>query len=460
MRTSLELRTAALLAAVFALATLGAWLVGGRQNGGMLAIVAAGAFVLIAGSLVWLVFRPLDRLLAVTRQQLGRDREAGRPTDQVAEIGELLSNLVQVLQMGEAAQAAESWRDLVRLRTHNRQLVEIGDIGQEINAALPYRETVDRALARSKAFLRADFVALLSRDGDNGKFAVEGSLGVSSRTLDPACCSGSEDCPIRRALAGDEVVRSSGHRCSLFPHTMTHQLGIPLPVDGIGAMALLATGTTREHFDAISNEALMALRGHLHGAIENARKYDAIRRQVVTDHLTHLYNRRYFMNRAVEEVEASLRQQAPMSLVMVDIDHFKLFNDQFGHPTGDRVLQAVAAILQDAVRTTDTCARHGGEEFTLLLPGTPGDNAMHMANRVRRTLGGTRYTGLGLPADASLTISAGVATCPRDATTVEALLELADRALYRAKAEGRDRVCQYEPEHDARPRLVAGSQIG
>ena len=87
----------------------------------------------------------------------------------------------------------------MRLRTHNRQLVEIGDIGQEINAALPYRETVDRALARSKAFLRADFVALLSRDGDNGKFAVEGSLGVSSRTLDPACCSGSEDCPIRRA---------------------------------------------------------------------------------------------------------------------------------------------------------------------------------------------------------------------------------------------------------------------
>jgi diguanylate cyclase (GGDEF)-like protein len=81
---------------------------------------------------------------------------------------------------------------------------------------------------------------------------------------------------------------------------------------------------------------------------------------------------------------------------------------------------------------------------------------MHMANRVRRTLGGTRYTGLGLSADASLTISAGVATCPRDATTVEGLLELADRALYRAKAEGRDRVCQYEPEHDARPRLVAG----
>ncbi len=79
-----------------------------------------------------------------------------------------------------------------------------------------------------------------------------------------------------------------------------------------------------------------------------------------------------------------------------------------------------------------------------------------MANRVRRTLGGTRFTGLGLPADAALTISAGVATCPRDATTVEGLLELADRALYRAKAEGRDRVCLYEPSSTRAPELVAG----
>jgi hypothetical protein len=181
MRTSLELRIAALLAAALALASLGAWLVGGRQNGGMFVVVAAVAFVLIAGSLIWFVFRPLDRLLAETRLRLGREREAGRPKDQVAEVGELLGNLVEVLQMGEAAQAAESWRDLVRLRTHNRQLVQIGSIGEEINAALPYRETVERALARTKTFLRADFVALLSRDGDNGSFAVEGSLGVRTR---------------------------------------------------------------------------------------------------------------------------------------------------------------------------------------------------------------------------------------------------------------------------------------
>ncbi len=166
---------------------------------------------------------------------------------------------------------------------------------------------------------------------------------------------------------------------------------------------------------------------------------------MVTDHLTRLYNRRYFVNRVAEELTRSLREQSPMSVVMVDIDHFKRFNDTYGHATGDRVLQAVAATLQDAVRTSDVCARHGGEEFVLLLPATPGENAVFMAERVRRTLGGTRYTGLGLPPDASITISCGVATCPRDATQVDELLELADQALYRAKAQGRDCVCQYEP---------------
>ena len=369
---------------------------------------------------------------------------------------ELLASLIEVFQMGEAAMAAESWRDLVRLRTHNRQLVEVGDIGQAVNAALPYRETVERALARVKAFLHADFVALLSRDPVSGRLDLEGTLGVSPRLLDTSCCSELDDCPVRRALASDAVVRSSGHRCSLFPHTMTHQLGLQLSPGDDGDTALLATGTTSENFDVIADDALLALRGHLHGALQNARKYDSIRRQVVTDHLTHLYNRRYFMNRAAEEVERSLRDQAPMSVVLIDIDHFKRFNDTYGHPTGDRVLQAVAAILQDAVRTTDVCARHGGEEFTLLLPNTPGDNAMFMASRVRNTLGQTRYTGLGLPADARLTISAGVATCPRDATSIEDLLEMADRALYRAKEEGRDRVCQYEAQAGRRSTVTAG----
>ena len=106
---------------------------------------------------------------------------------------------------------------------------------------------------------------------------------------------------------------------------------------------------------------------------------------------------------------------------MMDIDHFKTFNDSYGHATGDRVLQAVAGILRKGLRTSDVCARLGGEEFALLLPETPGDGAFHVAERIRATLAETRYTGLGLPPDVNITISVGVATCPRDATVFDQL---------------------------------------
>ena len=96
--------------------------------------------------------------------------------------------------------------------------------------------------------------------------------------------------------------------------------------------------------------------------------------------------------------------------------------------------------------------RHGGEEFAVLLPSTPGENAYYVADRVRRTLGGTRYTGLGMPPEANITISVGVATCPRDATVLDELMELADKALYRAKAGGRDMVVLWGAEERERVR--------
>jgi diguanylate cyclase (GGDEF)-like protein len=251
---------------------------------------------------------------------------------------------------------------------------------------------------------------------------------------------------VRNAIADKTLVRSTDHICTLFPKTMSNQVIVPFEVENIGEMALLATATTAENFDQISGRILTQLQGHLHSALSTARKYDSIRRQVVTYHLTRLYNRRFFMNRVEEELQRSLRSQQPLSLVMLDIDHFKVFNDSYGHATGDKVLQVVAAVMQQAVRKTDVCSRHGGEEFAMLLPSTPGDNASFMANRLRRTLAGTRYTGLGLPGDVNITISAGVATCPRDATVVSELFEMADKALYRAKDEGRNRIIQYGVE--------------
>ena len=392
---------------------------------------------------VW-VYRPLNGLIRRSRTRLGGDYERSDPfyRDEIRELGYLVGTLVAVFTAAEDKEwVSQSIRaDLERVQALNRQLMDVGELGKEMNAALPYRETVERVLSRSRSFLHADFAALLQLDPDARAFSLEGAQGVLSPGLSAECCAFTPDCPVRQAIASGRLVRASEHVCTLFPHTMHGQVVIPVQVENVGDMAVLATSTTGEYVSLFSDDILEALRNHVQSALTNAHKYDAIRRQVVTDHLTRLYNRRFFMSRAAEEIERSLRHQAPLSVLMIDIDHFKEFNDTYGHATGDRVLQTVAQAMQDVLRKPDICARHGGEEFAVLLPDTPGENALFVADRVRRTLSGTRYTGLGLPAEANITISVGVATCPRDATDLDTLMELSDKALYRAKAAGRDRV--------------------
>jgi diguanylate cyclase (GGDEF)-like protein len=415
-----------------------------------LAIGLLAAFALITLVLDIWVYRPMNSLIRRSRRRLGSKYEEDDPRyrDEIHELDYLINTIINHFTSAEVtSQSSDSVQsDLVRLRTFNRQLVEVGEIGQEINSALPYRETVERALARAKSFLHADFVALILLEPKTRGFDIEGSLGVQTADANADCCLYTADCPVRRAINEKTIVRSEDHACELFPRTMKSQIIVPFEVETIGEMALLATATHNTNFEQVTTTVLQTLQGHMHSALSNARKYDSIRRQVVTDHLTRLYNRRYFMNRAEEELQRSLRYQQPMSLVMVDVDNFKMFNDTYGHMTGDRVLQTVAATMQQHVRKSDICGRYGGEEFAMLLPNTSGEATHHMANRLRRTLSETRYTGLGLPSDVNITISGGVATCPRDATTVPDLFELSDKALYRAKAEGRDRIIQYGVE--------------
>ena len=445
---SLELKTAAVVAVVLALLFLA--VTARLHSTWQIGVAMLTAFAVIAAAFDLWVYRPINGLVRRSRKRLGGNYEVSDPyyRDELRELGHLVGTLIAVFTANEDKEwVSQSIKeDLERLQSLNRQLMDVGQLGKEMNAALPYQETVERVLSRSKSFLHADFAALLLLDGEARSFELEGAQGVLSPTLSADCCAYQPDCPVRQAIAAGRITRLTGHACTLFPHTMSHQVAIPVQVENVGDMALLATATSGEYLELLDGDILSALQNHVQSALSNAHKYDAIRRQVVTDHLTRLYNRRYFMNRAREEIQRSLRHQEPLSVLMVDIDHFKTFNDSYGHATGDRVLQTVARAMKDALRTTDICARHGGEEFSVLLPSTPGENAFYVADRVRRTLSGTRYTGLGLPADVNITISVGVATCPRDATTLEELMELSDRALYRAKADGRDQVVLYEVE--------------
>ena len=443
---SLELRTAAMVVAVLGLFVVAATVLDGAPSWALASVGAVAAGLVVAVYHLW-VFRPVTGLVARSRRRLGEryQRSDPRYRDEVRELGYLVNTLIAVFSASEdkewVSQAVTA--DLMRVQQTKRQLLDIGDIGAEINAALPYRETVERALSRGKGFLGADAVTLVRMDAKLKTFKIEGSLGLELGAASAECCAYTAGCPVRDSIGSGQVARSADHTCGLLPAALSSQVALPFAIDGLGGFALLAAATAWDHFDEVPEEVLVALQGHVQSALANAHRYDAIRRQVVTDHLTGLYNRRHFMNRAREETERSLRYQQPLSVLMVDIDHFKHFNDRFGHATGDRVLQAVAGVLKRALRNVDLCARHGGEEFAILLPNTPAANAFLVADRVRATLAGTRYTGLGLPPEENVTISVGVASCPKDANVLEELLELADKALYTAKARGRDRVCQH-----------------
>jgi diguanylate cyclase (GGDEF)-like protein len=403
----------------------------------MLAVATLATFAIIALVLDLWVYRPVNGLIRRARARLGGNYERSDPyyRDEIKELGYLVGTLIAVFTANEDKEwVSQSIKaDLERVQALNRQLMDVGELGREMNAALPYSETVDRVLSRSRQFLHADFAALLLLDAEARSFSVvEQPQGVQLPDASADCCAFVPDCPVRQAIGTGQIVRTTGHTCTLFPHTMRGQTVVPLRVENVGDMAVLATSTSGEYVSLLSADILETLRGHVQSALSNANKYDAIRRQVVTDHLTRLYNRRYFMNRAGEEIERTLRHRLALSVLMIDIDHFKDFNDTHGHATGDRVLQTVAQALRDALRTTDVCARHGGEEFAVLLPNTSGESAVFVADRVRRTLRDTRYTGLGLPPD------------------VNELMELADRALYKAKADGRDQVVLHDLEDHRR----------
>ena len=166
-----------------------------------------------------------------------------------------------------------------------------------------------------------------------------------------------------------------------------------------------------------------------------------LKHEVDHDFLTGLRSRASFMSQGLIELHRAVRFNQPLSLLMLDIDFFKLVNDSYGHQTGDMVLKSIAELIKSIVRDFDICARIGGEEFVILLPETNKDKALEVAERIRVLIENTKISAFSPMPQLQITISIGLSTLSSKEDSIDTLISNADQALYKAKNTGRNRVC-------------------
>jgi diguanylate cyclase (GGDEF)-like protein len=178
--------------------------------------------------------------------------------------------------------------------------------------------------------------------------------------------------------------------------------------------------------------------------------YENVKMMSFTDGMTGLNNYRYFDNRLREELKRAQRAGSRVSLIMLDIDHFKNYNDSLGHQSGDEALRKLGLILRNTAREDDIVNRYGGEEFSVILPGIEKVSISVLAERLRKTVEKEVFFKQDVQPGGSLTISLGAATYPDDADSFEQLITKADQALYHSKKNGRNRFTIYDDSLEAK----------
>jgi diguanylate cyclase (GGDEF)-like protein len=193
-------------------------------------------------------------------------------------------------------------------------------------------------------------------------------------------------------------------------------------------------------FGANEIERAEMITGHAQLALLNAERYNHAKERAFVDDVTDVYNARYLLQATEHEIHRAERYGRKLSVLFLDLDRFKLVNDNYGHLVGSQVLRQLSEVLATCIRQIDTLARYGGDEFTILLTDTEHAGGLNVAERIRSTVAETRFEdGRGAPIH--LEISIGVATYPEHSEGRDLLLDAADKAMYRAKSRGRNCVC-------------------
>ena len=345
---------------------------------------------------------------------------------------ERANSLIRVLVQVNAHAAVASDPDGV-LQTLGKELARLGlrcaitlsDTGSQ-HAILRYvslPERLVRALEHISAFKMQNYVIPISK-----------LAPFPDRPQD--ACLVKDSLAMLRNWAPDLTQRNATKILNLIGVTSTTSLCyLPLITEGksMGALWMWGEGLHESDMPTMS-----LFTSQLAAALQNANLLTEVGRLAITDELTGIYNRRYFFEMAEKKFTRALKDKSPLSILLVDIDHFKNFNDRYGHAVGDQVLRAAAKMMASALRESDIIGRYGGEEFSIILPDTNNSSAIYVGERLL-----ARVSDVPIDTAAgklSIEISLGIAGMSKETPNLQSLIVRADQAMYMAKSAGRNRL--------------------
>ncbi|CAG0929397.1 Phytochrome-like protein cph2 [Rhodocyclaceae bacterium] len=345
---------------------------------------------------------------------------------------------------------------LLRLREEekhsadNAQATKLMAMFTSLSRSVTKEELNERILTMAADLVDASCGSLMFIDENGETLKIESALGMNMQLAQSMVVQ------VGSGIAGK--VAASGHPLLVNDIEKDKRIGIPnrprfktksfvsIPIklrESIAGVLNLSDKRNQGIFTEADLNLLTIFADHASIMIERAlsiERADFLEQLSITDHLTGLYNRRFLKRRMEEELARSIRQNLALTVILIDLDNFKIYNDLCGHLAGDRALKKTARILTESARQMDVVTRYGGEEFCIILPGTSKKESIFVAERIRREIEAEEFPHEENLPQGRLTASIGVASYPEDGTTEAVLLKAADVALYRAKSEGRNRV--------------------
>jgi diguanylate cyclase (GGDEF)-like protein len=341
----------------------------------------------------------------------------------------------------QVAASLQKARLYARAQEHLQVMTALQSVSHVITSSLEINQILSNVIQLLRASFGYTYISVYLLDGD--VLRLKAHLGYGEENL-------LSEMPVTSGIVG----RSARCKQTQFVRDVSQdpdfvraapdvrsKIAVPLIKDDKVLGVLSVEAESGAALDESDVDLLNALAGSLAVAIDNARLHAEVKLMAMTDVVSGLANRRAFDDYLQSEMLRASRYNQPVSLIILDLDSFKEYNDKWGHPAGDVRLRAIADMLRANVREPDVAARYGGEEFAVILPNTSKAGAMRLAERLRHSAEESAPERNGSQAPvAGYTISLGVATYPEDATSLEGLLLAADNAELTAKRLGKNRI--------------------